>query len=178
MNDRPSAAVRIRVMKRDRFMCTYCGVSGNNAELEIDHIIPISKGGSNHMSNLTTSCRACNMKKGVGLLEKMNNGKIGNEFNALLDKPVHMLKDGQISYQAIIIGKDDDDFLIQRFSFFDGSPTDIITIPKTDLFNPKKFKIYANDHEWHKAYFMQREKENGLSGTVEQCIEGTFSKTE
>lgn len=60
----PSAAVRIRVMKRDRFACTYCGTPGTDAELEVDHIIAVAKGGSHHMSNLTTACRKCNQSKG------------------------------------------------------------------------------------------------------------------
>lgn len=60
------AAVRISVMKRDRFRCTYCGVPGTDAELEVDHIISVATGGSNHMSNLTTACRGCNQKKGAG----------------------------------------------------------------------------------------------------------------
>lgn len=66
----PSAAVRIRVMKRDRFTCTYCGVSGQDAELEVDHIIPVAKGGSHHISNLTTACRNCNQSKGARIWER------------------------------------------------------------------------------------------------------------
>jgi hypothetical protein len=57
-------------MKRDRFRCTYCGIPGTDAELEIDHIIAIAKGGSNHISNLTTACRSCNQAKGSGAAPK------------------------------------------------------------------------------------------------------------
>ncbi len=64
--DGPSAAVRIRVMKRDRFRCTYCGAPGTDVELEIDHIIAVARGGSHHISNLTTACRNCNQTKGAG----------------------------------------------------------------------------------------------------------------
>jgi 5-methylcytosine-specific restriction protein A len=64
--DGPSAAVRIRVMKRDRFQCTYCGAPGTDVELEVDHIISVARGGSHHMSNLTTACRDCNQAKGAG----------------------------------------------------------------------------------------------------------------
>ncbi len=41
--------------------CVYCGQE--NTRLEIDHIIPRSKGGSNRVSNLTIACQACNAKK-------------------------------------------------------------------------------------------------------------------
>jgi hypothetical protein len=60
----PSAAVIMQVYKRDKFKCVYCGVSGSDAELQCDHLHPISKGGSNHASNLRTSCRKCNQAKG------------------------------------------------------------------------------------------------------------------
>ena len=42
--------------------CAYCGAG--NVPLEIDHIHPRSKGGSDRVSNLTLACRACNQKKG------------------------------------------------------------------------------------------------------------------
>jgi hypothetical protein len=50
-----------RVFQRDFFTCQYCGQKGGT--LEVDHIIPISKGGTNHDKNLATSCRTCNRKK-------------------------------------------------------------------------------------------------------------------
>lgn len=41
--------------------CAYCGAK--NVPLEIEHIIPKSRGGSNRVSNLTISCRPCNEDK-------------------------------------------------------------------------------------------------------------------
>jgi HNH endonuclease len=43
--------------------CTYCGVE--NIPLQVEHIHPIAKGGSNRISNLTLSCERCNLKKGT-----------------------------------------------------------------------------------------------------------------
>ncbi|PCI27487.1 MAG: hypothetical protein COB67_08445, partial [SAR324 cluster bacterium] len=40
--------------------CVYCGAQ--NVPLEIEHIIPKSKGGSNRVSNLTLACVSCNQK--------------------------------------------------------------------------------------------------------------------
>ncbi|AOY84230.1 MAG: HNH endonuclease [Moorea sp. SIO1G6] len=48
--------------------CVYCGAE--NVPLEVDHIIPKSKGGSNRVSNLTLACRSCNQKKGNKSIEK------------------------------------------------------------------------------------------------------------
>ena len=92
--EHPSAAVRIRVMKRDRFQCTYCGTPGTDAELEIDHIIPVSRGGSNHMSNLTTACRACNQTKSNGTLgpmikAKQASGLVGIYINTFENKKIN-----------------------------------------------------------------------------------------
>lgn len=50
-----------QVFKRDNYTCKYCGVVGG--KLEADHIIPFSKGGSDELDNLTTSCRRCNRQK-------------------------------------------------------------------------------------------------------------------
>jgi 5-methylcytosine-specific restriction endonuclease McrA len=41
--------------------CAYCGVE--NVPLEIEHIQPKSKGGSNRISNFTIACVRCNQKK-------------------------------------------------------------------------------------------------------------------
>ncbi len=53
--------------------CTYCGAEG--VPLEIEHIKPRSKGGSNRVSNLTLSCRRCNQKKGNRPIEDFLKGK-------------------------------------------------------------------------------------------------------
>jgi 5-methylcytosine-specific restriction endonuclease McrA len=42
--------------------CAYCGKT--DIPLEIEHIVPKSKGGSNRVSNLTLACTECNRKKG------------------------------------------------------------------------------------------------------------------
>lgn len=42
--------------------CVYCGKS--DVPLEVEHIIPKSRGGTNRISNLTLACHDCNQKKG------------------------------------------------------------------------------------------------------------------
>ena len=51
--------------ERDDFTCQYCGLHGDEKELQIDHIIPVSRGGTNDINNLVTSCATCNKKKGA-----------------------------------------------------------------------------------------------------------------
>jgi len=48
------------LLTRDGAMCRYCSSTG---PLEVDHIIPLSKGGSNDMGNLQLLCRPCNRQK-------------------------------------------------------------------------------------------------------------------
>ena len=53
--------------------CAYCGKI--NIPLEIEHIVPKSKGGSDRVSNLTLACIACNQKKGNKPIEAFLSNK-------------------------------------------------------------------------------------------------------
>ncbi|HKL81946.1 MAG TPA: RNA-guided endonuclease IscB, partial [Desulfobacter sp.] len=55
--------------------CAYCGKT--DIPLEIEHIVPKSKGGSNRVSNLALACTACNRKKGNKPLEQFLSRKPG-----------------------------------------------------------------------------------------------------
>lgn len=57
------AEVRDMVMIRDKYRCVYCGATEG---LEIDHVIPASKGGASTTRNLVTACTACNCTKSDG----------------------------------------------------------------------------------------------------------------
>lgn len=53
---------RRKVYKRDDYTCQNCGARGGrtgDAELHAHHITPLSQGGSNRLSNLTTLCKMC-----------------------------------------------------------------------------------------------------------------------
>ena len=52
--------VRAEVLLRDGARCRRCRTAVN---LEVDHIIPVSKGGGSEASNLQTLCRRCNRRK-------------------------------------------------------------------------------------------------------------------
>jgi hypothetical protein len=57
-------SVRFQVFKRDNYACQMCGASAaDGVKLEIDHIIPVSKGGQNDEDNLQVLCRDCNIGK-------------------------------------------------------------------------------------------------------------------
>jgi len=54
---------KLRVLKRDNFRCKFCGKTANDTQLHIDHITPLSKGGSNNLENLQVLCAECNQAK-------------------------------------------------------------------------------------------------------------------
>ncbi|MBR3058949.1 MAG: HNH endonuclease [Clostridiales bacterium] len=59
--------LREAIKKRDNYTCKLCGNSvyvEPNLLLEVDHIIPVSKGGRTEASNLQTLCWRCNRTKG------------------------------------------------------------------------------------------------------------------
>lgn len=58
-----SKRTRFEVFKRDRFACQYCGQHPPAVLLEIDHITPIARGGSDDEANLITACQDCNRGK-------------------------------------------------------------------------------------------------------------------
>jgi hypothetical protein len=72
---------RFEVFKRDNFTCMYCGRKAPEIILEIDHIKPVSKGGSNEIINLITSCFDCNRGKGKRILT--NKQEIEKEYTQL-----------------------------------------------------------------------------------------------
>lgn len=60
--------VREYLLEKYERKCTYCGAE--NTPLEIEHIVPRSRGGSNSVTNLCLACRRCNVKKGNMSLEE------------------------------------------------------------------------------------------------------------
>ena len=56
--------VKLNVWRRDQGKCVECG---SKEKLEYDHIIPISKGGSNTDRNVQLLCQACNRKKAAAI---------------------------------------------------------------------------------------------------------------
>jgi len=63
-----SPRIRAIILHRDKRTCQMCGSASPSVPLEIDHVIPVALGGSNHQENLRTLCINCNCGKSSQLL--------------------------------------------------------------------------------------------------------------
>ncbi len=55
------------MFERDNYRCQMCGrrpATTEGIELQVDHIVPLAKGGANELEDLQTLCNECNLGKG------------------------------------------------------------------------------------------------------------------
>lgn len=61
-----------RAIREGQEHCPTCGTlldlhgTGDGAPVEVDHVIPWSRGGSDHVDNTAVLCMPCNRRKGAG----------------------------------------------------------------------------------------------------------------
>jgi 5-methylcytosine-specific restriction endonuclease McrA len=68
--------------------CTYCEVK--DMPLQVEHVVPKAKGGSNRISNLCLACEKCNLKKGTSDLKEFLTGspQLLNKIQSQLKAPL------------------------------------------------------------------------------------------
>lgn len=94
-----SKKTRFGVFKRDLFVCQYCGKTPPAVVLEVDHIVPVSKGGGNDIDNLLTACFDCNRGKGAGVLSVAPE-TISAKAEVLAEKQAQMRSYNRLRKQA------------------------------------------------------------------------------
>lgn len=57
------ATLRHEVFLKDGYRCVECGATNRDAKLEVDHVVPVSQGGTDELDNLQTLCEKCNQSK-------------------------------------------------------------------------------------------------------------------
>jgi len=62
---------RANIYLRDRHRCQYCGRKGKKSELNIDHMVPRSRGGGSTWENVVVACIPCNRRKANRLPEEI-----------------------------------------------------------------------------------------------------------
>jgi len=68
---RPVPFCRKNILLRDSFRCQYCGVQKSPDHLTIDHLVPLSRGGTHDWTNVVTACKSCNHRKASYLPEEV-----------------------------------------------------------------------------------------------------------
>lgn len=103
------AKIRQEVFKRDNYKCKTCGKSpatDSELSLEVDHILPYSKGGTNDIENLHTLCNRCNKGKGN---DESFNITVKDKIYALLDRiNPEILKQISMTGTAKVVANDAD----------------------------------------------------------------------
>ncbi len=89
-----SADLRRAVFERDNYTCQYCGCSGDDVRLEIDHIIPVSRGGVSDIRNLVTACEACNRSKSDKLISHEALQELAERINSAAEYLKELITDG------------------------------------------------------------------------------------
>lgn len=62
---------RVAIIQRDKSTCYLCGKLLGRREITLDHVIPLSRGGSHTAENLRVCCHTCNVRKKDRLLEEL-----------------------------------------------------------------------------------------------------------
>ena len=82
-----SGSIRYKVLLRAKNRCESCGISNKEKALEVDHIIPRTKGGKDELNNFQALCYTCNSQKSnkddthfKKILESYNHRKKGCIF--------------------------------------------------------------------------------------------------
>lgn len=80
--------VKQYLLEKFDYKCVYCGKE--DIPLEVEHIIPKSRGGSNRVSNLTISCRDCNLKKDNQTAEEFGFSEVQKQAKESLKSTAFM----------------------------------------------------------------------------------------
>lgn len=103
-----SKRTRFEVFKRDSFTCQYCAAKPPLVPLEVDHIIPVSKGGLNQIDNLITACFDCNRGKSDKELTSIPESLIDKNERMKLARAQYLSYSKLLKKQRELIEKDID----------------------------------------------------------------------
>lgn len=140
-----SKSLRFEVFKRDGFACRYCGQTAPDVVLHVEHMRPVSRGGTNHPANLCTACSACNL------------GKAGEALGMLIeDQRCHALSFIILRKALEHLGSEVTDdpqstFAILDFVASDDAPEDLIPLIQTAASWPDLKRIWLRHQGFPEA---------------------------
>ena len=98
-----SGTIRYEVLKRAKFRCELCGTPADQKALEVDHIIPRNRGGTDDISNFQSLCYSCNAMKRDrddtdfrGVAESYNAREVGCIFCKI--DPKRLIAENELCY--------------------------------------------------------------------------------
>jgi 5-methylcytosine-specific restriction endonuclease McrA len=94
---------RRNIYEHYNYRCCYCGRKFSSAELNLEHVIPRSRGGKTSWDNIVTACIPCNLKKanklpaeaGMKLLITPSKPEWRGGMSLLLNAPIKMRRSWQ-----------------------------------------------------------------------------------
>ena len=63
----------VALLESQEYKCEYCGADLLETSYHLDHIVPVSKGGTSYIENITAACPPCNLSKGAKDLDEWLN---------------------------------------------------------------------------------------------------------
>jgi hypothetical protein len=114
-------AQRFSILQRDQFTCRFCGRRASETELEVDHLTPRSRGGSDDLDNLVTTCRNCNRGKS----DRTVVLPAPNTWTSLVGKFFHTFDqdDWKVAGQGVVLSEvTPGTFVVQTFEWITGHP--------------------------------------------------------
>jgi CRISPR/Cas system Type II protein with McrA/HNH and RuvC-like nuclease domain len=144
---------RFEVFKRDKFTCQYCGKQAPLVELEVDHIVPISKGGGDEMFNLATSCFTCNRGKRAQIL---NNDDV--KKHPVLSECLSNEKNPQ----AFELWKMK--LIVERFNKAEGFQREFMRLELDESFKNRGYGSFDGFVRFCELYIESHEKNNVTQG--------------
>lgn len=72
LSDREWSKISTLIYQRDGRVCAYCGSTVGH--FSIDHVVPVSRGGTHDIRNIVVACRRCNSAKGNRSLHEFMEG--------------------------------------------------------------------------------------------------------
>lgn len=99
---------RTKLLVKQNFKCAYCLVNIRGKRMNIEHVTPLKKGGTNNISNLVASCAGCNKKKANKLLSGSEKKLLKENLELLRKESVEEKK--LYNQQVDIIRQLDEEF--------------------------------------------------------------------
>lgn len=134
-----SGTLRYEVLKRAQFHCELCGIPADIRALEVDHIQPRNKGGTDDPVNLQALCYSCN---------SMKRDRDATDFRAIRDSYAHKEDDCPFCHLERRRVVEENEMAIAFRDFYPATPLHTIVIPKrhiVDYFAMSRFEVKACD---------------------------------